>query len=505
MTRRGPSPREIATLAALTIGAIFVHGYHPGVEDAEIYLPGILKRLHPGLFPRNTVFFESHAHMTLFPRLIAGSIEATRLPVGVAVLAWHAASIFLLLLACWRIGRLCFPSDRSVWAGVALIGSLLTLPIAGTDLYIMDQYLTPRSLSTPLSLLAAGEALAGRPWRAIAWLAVIAPIHPLMSVFAGALVASILLVRRLEAIQRPVVETRAAAVASPLALPAFFPPVTAAYRQVLATRPAFLLTRWAWYEWLGLLGPFVIVAGFARLARRHGLGALQTLCRAVLLFEAGFFALALVVSMPGPFERFAEIQPMRSLQLVYVLMFLVIGGFAGRYLLGNRAWRWAVLFVPLCTGMWYAQRQLFPASRQLELPGLAPRNHWVQTFQWIREHTPVDAYFALDPQYLRLPGEDTHGFRAIAERSRMADAVKDSGVASMFPQVSEVWLAQVAELRGWDHFTGEDFAGLHAREGVDWVVTRHPVAGLTCVYRNDDLSVCRIDGRQGAGAPGGTR
>ena len=495
MTDRWPRARDLAGLAALTLAAVLVHGYHPGVEDAEIYLPGILKRLHPDLYPRNTVFFESHAHMTLFPDLIAGSIHLLRLPAGVVILLWHVASIFLLLLASWRIGRLCFGSDRAAWGGAALVGSLLTLPIAGTDLSIMDQYLTPRSLSTPIGLLAAGEALAGRPWRAILLLAVIAPIHPLMSVFAGALVVVLLWVRRWRTGEPGAVAAPGPA-AGLLALPSLFPPVTPAYRQVLATRPAFLLTRWAWYEWLGILGPFVIMAGFARLARRRGLTALETLCRAVLVFEAAFFAMALVVSMPGPFERFAEIQPMRSLQLVYILMFLVIGGVAGEYLLRGRTWRPVVLLVPLCllcAGMWYAQRQLFPATRHLELPGLAPRNRWVQTFDWIRDHTPVDAYFALNPRFMALPGEDTHGFRAIARRSRMADAVKDSGVASMFPQVSEEWLAQVDALRDWNRFTRDDFARLHQVYGVDWVVIARPVPGLTCPYENDGLRVCRID------------
>jgi len=38
--------------------------------------------------------------------------------------------------------------------------------------------------------------------------------------------------------------------------------------------------------------------------------------------------------------------------------------------------------------------------------------------------------------------DDQHGFRAIAERSRLADAVKDSGAATMFPETTAAvdWL-----------------------------------------------------------------
>ena len=57
-------------------------------------------------------------------------------------------------------------------------------------------------------------------------------------------------------------------------------------------------------------------------------------------------------------------------------------------------WR---LFVPLSLGMYFAQRQVFPASAHIEWPGAQPRNPWAQAFEWIRANTPVDALFALDP------------------------------------------------------------------------------------------------------------
>ncbi len=144
--------KDYLLLVGLTIAAIGVHGYHPATEDAEIYTPGILKFLHPSLFPYNAEFFASHARMTLFPQLIAGSIRLTHLPIGVALLAWHVLSIFILLLGCWRIARLSFEEKHSMWCGVALVGSLLSIPVAGTRLFLMDPYLTTRSLSAPGAL-----------------------------------------------------------------------------------------------------------------------------------------------------------------------------------------------------------------------------------------------------------------------------------------------------------------------------------------------------------------
>jgi hypothetical protein len=115
-------------LAVFTVAAIAVQGYHPAVEDAEIYAPGILKALHPSLFPYNSQFFQSHASMTIFPNLVAGSIRLTHLPAWRAFLAWQIITSFLLLWACLRIARLCFAEDFAVWCGVALTASLFALP-----------------------------------------------------------------------------------------------------------------------------------------------------------------------------------------------------------------------------------------------------------------------------------------------------------------------------------------------------------------------------------------
>lgn len=477
--------KDLGILVALTLGAFFLDGYHPGVEDAEIYLPGILKRLHPALFPYNSEFFESHAHMTLFPQLIAGSIRFFHVPVGIGILGWQLLSIFLLLLGCWRIAKQCFREEYAVWCAVALVGGLLRLSAAGTGLYVMDEYLTPRSLSTPAALLAASDAIAGNYLRAGAWTVGICLVHPLMSVFAGIFVVLLALFQRRKRLSVPAL----AAISLPL-----FPEVTPAYREVLQTRPYFFLTNWAWYEWLGLLAPFAILAGMAWLGRRYSLGATQLICKTLIVFEALFFAMALAVSIPGRFDNLAELQPMRCLHLLYVLMFLLGGGLLGKFVLRDRVWRWALLFLPLGAGIVLAQRVTFPATPHIEWPGGATGNPWVQAFEWIRTNTPENAYFAMDPNAMQLPDEDQHGFRAIAQRSLLADGVKDSGAVSMFPALAETWQEQVVAQRGWKKFQLSDFQKLKTRFGVDWVVVEQPgVDGLTCPYRNWRVCVCKIE------------
>src|SRR5229473_4378743 len=137
----------IVNLALLTALALLIHGYHPYAEDSEIYLPGVLKILDPSLFPANAEFFGQHAGHSLYPNLIACSVRATHLPLPWVAFLWHLASIFLLLAGAWRLAAALFEEARALWAAVALMAALLTLPIAGTFLYILDQFLNPRNLA----------------------------------------------------------------------------------------------------------------------------------------------------------------------------------------------------------------------------------------------------------------------------------------------------------------------------------------------------------------------
>ncbi|MBV8892392.1 MAG: hypothetical protein JO266_10555, partial [Acidobacteria bacterium] len=177
----------------------------------------------------------------------------------------------------------------------------------------------------------------------------------------------------------------------------------------------------------------------------------------------------------------------------YMLLILIGGGLMGQQVLKRRVGRWLIFFVPLCAGMYWAQRTLFPASAHIEWPWRAPRNPWTQAFVWIQSNTPVDALFAIDPFYNRIPGEDTVGFRACAERSRLADAAKDSGAVSMFPPLAERWWDEFEAQRNWSKFQKQDFINLQRRYGVEWVVLAAPVSSsFDCPYKNPAVAVCKL-------------
>jgi len=477
--------KDAGILLLLAFAALLVHGYHPGAEDAEIYLPGIEKQLDPSLFPANTEFFLSHASATWFPKLIATTIRALHLPLFTGLFLWHVITIYLFLWGLWELSNRCFPDRRARWGGVCLVAALFTLPVAGTALYVFDQYLNPRNLTAALGMFCLVKVLDRKYVQALLLLILMGGLHPLMTVFVFGCSVLVIFLDRVSP------QAIALAMFAPFGLTLQPPPPE--YHQVAATHRYHYLLHWEWYELLGAIAPIAILWCFSRLARARKLRNLDLLCRALIIMDIGSLLLALVLSSSVRFESLARIQPMRSLHLLYILMFLFIGGFLGQYVLKQHLWRWLVLFLPLCAGMYYAQRQLFPASVHIEWPWSQPRNPWVEAFLWIRGNTPKDAFFALDPYHMAIDGEDQNGFRALSERSMMADAVKDSGAVTMFPPMAPEWLQQFNAQKNWKHFDLEDFKQLKRAYGVNWVVVQQPgLPGLTCPHQNSAVQVCQV-------------
>jgi hypothetical protein len=486
------SLRDLVLLALISLGAFFVHGFHPAAEDAAIYLPGIKKLLNPALYPYNDQFFAAHASRTLFPKLIAASVQVSHVPFDSAILCWHLLSIFLLLLACWQIANHCFADAPARWGAALLVAATLTVPVAGTALFILDPYLNPRSLSAPAILFALVNTLERRYLWAVVWLAATALIHPLMVVFG----VSYLLALHLPVLRKELLKTLALAlVPVGLMLPGLAQ-VGEGYRDSLniPAHSFFFLGRWQWYEWVGIFAPIALLFSYRNIARRRSWQTLEQLTSALVVYGCMFFVAAVVITIPKSMTAWVFLQPMRSLHLLYILFFLFTGGMLGEFVLRRQVWRWVVLFAPLCGIMYFVQRQTFPATPHVEWPGRVPANDWLQAFAWIRENTPQDAYFALDPDHMNSPGEDEHGFRAMAERSMLADRVKDSGAVTMFPRMADEWRRQAAAQAGWKTFQKADFERLRQEFGVTWVIIQSTGStGLACVYQNPTLKVCHLD------------
>lgn len=468
-----------------------VMGYHPGMEDDGVYLTAVKSDLHPALYPHDADFFRLQLQATLFDSWIAGFVRATHIPLAATELLFQFASIVVILGACWSVAQVLFDDERAQWAGVALVAAMLTLPVSGAAIYLADQHLHPRNMATALVLLAVSRILRNRLWQAVPLLLVSFVLHPIMALL-GISFCFFLTMALLEPVHAWLRSLRDA-FASAVPLGWIFESPTESWHRALETRSYMFLYRWRWYEWLGAIGPLALFWILWRLALRRGEEKLGRFAVAVFAYGLVHQIASMLVLASPALVRLTPMQPMRYLQLVYVFMVLIAGCLIGKHFLKASAFRWAAFLIVPCLGMFAAQRALFAQSPHLELPGLPSTNPWLQAFAWIRSNTPVDAYFAVDPNYLAAHGENYHSFRALAERSQLADTIKDTAVVTQVPELGPLWEEQTNATAGYPHFKLADFQRLKSQFGVDWALVSYPApAGLDCRWHNGALSVCEI-------------
>ena len=484
--------QETLPLLLFTAIGFLVMGYHPGFEDDGIYLTSVKAALNPALYPHDSDFFRLQMQASAFDGGMAHFVRWSGIPLAWAELLWQFVALFLILWAVRKIATQVFKEKRAQWAAVAMVAAMFTLPVAGTALNIADQHLHPRNLATALILIAVSLIIDGKRWRAVPLLLTAFLLHPMMAALGMSFCVFLTL-----AMMEPVpfrlraIEGSVAASAVPLGW--LFAPDTPSWRLALASRTYYSVYRWAWYEWLGALAPLFLFWLLWRVAHRHGEKHLARFALAVFAYGVFQQIIAMVLLAPPSLVRLTPLQPMRFLQLVYLFMALAAGGLLGRFLLRKQIWRWAVYLLVINGGMFLVQWELIDDGAHLELPFMATANPWLQAFNWIRQNTPADAYFALDPRYLAAPGEGFHSFRALAERSQLADGIKDTAVVMQVPSLAPAWHEQQLAQAGWKRFELADFEHLKTQFGVNWVLVAYPQpASLDCRWHNDALAVCRV-------------
>ncbi len=299
------SLKNLLFLFLLTILALCVMGYHPGLEADAFYLAAIKRNLNPALFPHDADFFRLQFQATIFDKLIALSVRLTHLPVAWVELLWQIGAIFLLLDGCWRIGRRCFSQAPAQWAAVATVAVLLTLPVSGTAINLADQYLHPRTLATAIILAAIVAVIDGRLWFAGLLLAVAFSVHAIMAAFGISFCAFLWWTLRDSSSWRQS-PTAVAVLLMPLGW--LFEPTSAAWRQAAATRSFYQLTSWRWYEWLGVFAPLLLIYGLLRFLKRrrenvNDRTVLRPLLTSLLFYGVFQTVVGLLIMLPPGLER----------------------------------------------------------------------------------------------------------------------------------------------------------------------------------------------------------
>lgn len=490
--------------ALLTTATVLIHGYHPYAEDAGIYVAGIELGLNSQLFPYGRDFVTAHTSWSIFAPFLAATARATRLPLPYVLFGVQVASTWMLLFSCWQIARRCFRRPSESWASVLLVACCLTLPVAGTSLFMMDPYVTGRSFSTPCILLAISGCLERRWAQTLIPLGIAALFHPLMAIYAGGFLLMLMAAQRSRWIWAAVLCFIGVAAGAALQISQRGVEETPAYIAAALTRTYFYLSEWQWYEIVGILAPPAMMVAYAVWRNRRPMPphvrSRVALCWAMVLFGGTAILVSLLFSHPLSHSHLvARLQPLRAFHIIYLVFFLLLGGLMGQYWLNKFVWRWFALFGAVAAIMFLAQRAIYPASPHIEAPwtrdgnGSRSSNPWTEAFLWVRANTPVDAVFALDANYITGPGEDAQGFRAEAERSSLADYSKDGGASAIFPQLAPAWMAQHTADNRLSSATDQQRVERLAPFGVTWIILRKSAqTGFDCPYANAEIRACRL-------------
>ena len=317
-----------------------------------------------------------------------GSIRLTGLPVPWALFLWHVGSIFLVLLGCWKIASACFESEMARWSGVLLVTTLLTMPIAGTALFLVDTYLHPRALAAGAILLALAACLEKRWITTAIWLVAAGLMHPLMALFGASLIVF--------AGAEPVAAWQWPDRPRPYAAAPGIAGTSVSGLDGSDAEPKILLSlaldlvRMAGTGRSGIAGVVVSGASHAGMGWRS-LSCWRPGCVGFAVFQ---FVVGALMTIPAATEQLSSLQPMRWLHIFYFLFLLMAGGLIGQFLLRAKTWRWLVLFLPLAGMMFYVQRASVQQQRSHRVAGPGARRIHGQRPFFGRVSTPQRMRFS---------------------------------------------------------------------------------------------------------------
>ena len=417
-------------------------------------------------------------------------------------------SLWGTLYAVWLIASRCLRSTEARYGAVAIVALCMTMPAAGTSLLLVDPYVTARSISPPLGLLAIAGTLdlIGDLRRsgvirirsialAVGSLLAAFLMHPLMAAYTACCVALLICASFSNRLLRNCVLAGALLFALLVASLVYLlaPAQPGGYAAVALSRGYWFLSDWCWYEIAGLVAPPAVLWAMTRnftLMTDCG----RWLARMTVWAGLAGIEVSLFFAHQSAHNYFvAMMQPLRIFHTVYLVLILLLGAMLAGYLLGRDPVRWTATFMVLGALMFFVQMQTFPHSSHAELPGRSPSNEWEKGFEWIRNNTPANATFALDAHYIESAGEDAQSFRAIAERSAVPDYTKDGGIAAVDPVLTPAWTRGEAIDAGLANMKDGERQQRLAPAHVGWLVLpRSAETRFSCPYQNTAMKVCQV-------------
>ncbi|HXW06199.1 MAG TPA: hypothetical protein VD833_13260 [Vicinamibacterales bacterium] len=487
--------RDLRLLLALLLPFVVLAtlnsgGYRFGASDQAFYVPAVLERLDPALYPRDSGLIESQARLTFVDETLAPLAE-TGLPLTALCAALYIVTLVLLAATAWLIATTLFASR---WTAVAFVAALtLRHAIAKTGTNTLEAYFHPRQLAFALGAVAIALFLRGRYAAALVPLLPAALLHPTTALW--------LLIWLVVAAGVAIPRTRLTiAVLAGAALLAGLWLVTAGplggrlavmdaeWLATLTTKDYLFPLGWPVSVWLINLGYVPVIVGIWQYRRRAGLlrereNALVAGCLSLL----AVFAAALVLHR-APVALFVQMQPARIFWMLDFLatayaVWALVEGATPR--LGRQVIATACITAFSIGRAVYVAAFLFP-DRPMAAIDIPPTD-WGRVMAWARA-TGRDTGWLADPVHAARYGTSV---RVAGERDVFVEEIKDTAIGMYDREIAMRTRDRLAALGRFESLTAAQAADLGRRYDLDYLVTENAL-DLPVAFRSGPLRVYRL-------------
>ncbi len=478
-------------------------GYRYGASDQAFYIPAVLLRLDPSLYPRDRAVLSAQAPLTGADEIVAAVVRLSGLSVPGTCAVLYVVSLALIALAAWLVGGVLY---RTSWASAALLAALTlrhAVPDSGTN--TLEGYFHPRQLAFAFGALAIAAFLRRRPGVSVALLAPAAALHPPTTMWftIGLGTAALVAERRLRPLLATVAIVAAAGAvwmltAGPLA--ARLVVMDQDWLATLADKDYLFPLRWSWDGWLINVGYVPVILWIYRSRARAGVATVHE--RGLV---AGCLALVAVFTFAVPFNAAGvalavQLQPGRVFWLldfvaiVYLIWALAEGdtqrfrreGQSKTLSVPLRA-RWlaaALLLVSVVRGV-YVNFVMFTDRPLAEV--YVRDDDWGRAMAWA-QGTDVGSGWLADPVHAALYGTSV---RLAGRRDVLVEALKD-GALGMYDRAIAMRTRERLEAIGdFGSMTPSRARALAARHGLDYLITEQPL-DLPVAFSSGAISIYSI-------------
>lgn len=471
-------------LATLNAG-----GYRYGASDQAFYLPVVLAKLDPGLFPRDASLLAAQSRLTTYDEVIAAIVKVTGASVPAVFAVLYVFALMLIAAGTWLVARgLAF----TTWTTVAFLAALtLRHAIARSGTNTLEGYFHPRQIAFGLGLLAVAAFLRRKLVVTLVLVLAAGSVHPTAALwfaawlFAAAIVAKPEPHQHLEYLAILCGAVAAwAFMAGPLA--GRLAPMDDEWLSMLAEKDYLFILEWPAYAWLINLGYVVIVAAVYRQRRRADVVTAE---ERGLVFGSSVLLLIFVAALIAQSLHLAlafQLQPAR--------LFLIFDFLATAYVV------WALAQMPrpavLRPAVVAAMVIAFSCVRGIYVLWEANRppvrlalqdGDWQRAMNWAKT-TPKESHWLADPYHAILYGSSV---RVAAERDVFVEAVKDAALGIYDRRIAERTAERRAELEEFAGLTVDRARSLAGFYDLDYMVTDRSL-DLPLVFQSGSLRIYRL-------------